>query len=201
MFSGDIGTKGQAIIRDPETTDEADILLIESTYGDRLHKSREDTFLEFKQVILDSFNRKGNIIIPSFATERTQEIIYVLGRLIKKGEIPPIPVYIDSPLAIAATEVFKKNTHLFDDEMRALLSSGDNPLEFPGLRYTRSAEESKKLDESRGSIIIAASGMCTAGRIKFHLANNLTAPSRAWSSSATRRRGRWAGGWWTERSA
>lgn len=173
VFSGDIGTKGQAIIRDPETADEADILLIESTYGDRLHKNREDTFLEFKQVILESFNRRGNIIIPSFAIERTQEIIYVLGRLIKKGEIPPIPIYIDSPLAISATEVFKKNAHLFDDEMRALLSAGDNPLEFPGLHYTRSPEESKRLDESRGSIIIAASGMCTAGRIKFHLANNL----------------------------
>ena len=173
VFSGDVGTKGQAIIRDPETTDEADILLIESTYGDRLHKSREDTFAEFKQVILDSHNRKGNIIIPAFAIERTQEIIYVLGRLFREGAVPPIPVYIDSPLAISATEIFKKNAHLFDDEMRALLSSGDNPLEFPGLHYTRSAEESKRLDETRGSIIIAASGMCTAGRIKFHLANNL----------------------------
>ncbi len=173
VFSGDVGTRDQAIIRDPETTDEADILFIESTYGDRLHKSREDTFSEFKQVILDSYNRKGNIIIPSFAIERTQEIIYTLGRLFKEGELRPIPVYIDSPLAISATEIFKKYAHLFDDEMRELISSGDNPLEFPGLKYTRSAEESKKLDESRGSIIISASGMCTAGRIKFHLANNL----------------------------
>jgi len=173
VFSGDLGTKGQPIIHDPETADEADILLIESTYGDRLHKSREDTFLEFKQIILDSYNRKGNIIIPSFAIERTQEIIYVLGRLIKNDEIPHIPVYIDSPLAISATELFKKNSRLFNDEMRALLAAGDNPLEFPGLRYTRTTEESKSLNETRGSIIIAASGMCTAGRIKFHLANNL----------------------------
>jgi metallo-beta-lactamase family protein len=117
--------------------------LIESTYGDRLHKTAKTPSARFKQVILDSFNRRGNIIIPSFAIERTQEIIYVLGRLIKKGEIPPIPVYIDSPLAIAATEVFKKNAHLLDDEMRALLSARDNPLDLHRLHYTRSPEESK----------------------------------------------------------
>ncbi len=177
VFSGDIGSRDQAIVRDPEKPEEADILLIESTYGDRLHKSKKDTYEEFKNIILDSYNKKGNIVIPSFAVERTQEIIFTLGRLFKSGEIPRIPVYIDSPLAISATEVFRKNPGCFDDETKKILMSGDSPLDFPNLFFTRSTEESKKLNrEARGAIIISASGMCTAGRIKFHLQNNLYKP-------------------------
>jgi metallo-beta-lactamase family protein len=177
VFSGDVGTKDQAIIRDPETVGEADFLFIESTYGDRLHKSRQDTYEEFKRIILESHNKQGNIIIPSFAIERTQEIIFTLKKLFASGEIPPIPVYIDSPLAIGATEVFKKNRHLFDEETQRLMTAGDNPLEFPTLRYTKTADESKRLnEEARGAIILSASGMCTAGRIKYHLVNNLYRP-------------------------
>lgn len=177
VFSGDVGSKDQAIIRDPETVNDADILFIESTYGDRLHKSREDTYAEFKKVILDSYNKQGNIVIPSFAIERTQEIIYTLARLFKAGELPPIPVYIDSPLAISATEIFKKNEHMFDQDAIKIILSGENPLDFPGLHFTRSTEESKRLnDEAKGAIIISASGMCTAGRIKYHLMNNLYRP-------------------------
>lgn len=177
VFSGDVGSNDQAIIRNPERPDEADILLIESTYGDRLHKSKKDTYAEFKQILLDSYNRKGNIIIPSFAIERTQEIIYTLGRLFRAGEIPPIPVYIDSPLAIAATEIFKKHRQYYDEEILALMRSGEDPLGFPTLRYVKTAEESRRLnDEARGAIIISASGMCTAGRIKYHLINNLYRP-------------------------
>jgi len=177
VFSGDIGPKEQAIICDPKIVDEADILLIESTYGDRLHKTKEDTYNEFKKIITDSYNQKGNIIIPAFAIERTQEIIYTLSKLFKAGEIPSIPVYIDSPLAISATEIFKKNKNLFDEEMQKRILSGDNPLEFPNLHYTRTTDESKWLNtEARGAIIIAASGMCTAGRIKHHLKYNLYRP-------------------------
>ncbi len=177
VFSGDIGSSDQAIIRDPDLPDNADVLFIESTYGDRLHKSKKDTYEEFKNIILESHNRKGNIIIPSFAVERTQEIIYTLGKLFAAGDIPRIPVYIDSPLAINATEVFLRNTAYFDDEMKQLLASGVNPLEFPNLTFVRTTEESIALNkDAKGSIIISASGMCTAGRIKFHLANNLYRP-------------------------
>ena len=174
VFSGDIGQKDQAIIRDPEMIDNTDILLIESTYGNRLHKGKEDTYNEFKNIILNSYNQKGNIIIPAFAVERTQEIIYTLAKLFKNNEIPKIPVYIDSPLAISATEIFKHNEECFDEETKSILLSGNSPLDFKNLYFTRTTEESKRLnDEATGSIIISASGMCTAGRIKYHLMNNL----------------------------
>jgi metallo-beta-lactamase family protein len=177
VFSGDIGTKNQAIIRDPEALEDADIVLIESTYGNRLHKNREDTYNEFKKIILETYQRKGNIIIPAFAIERTQEIIYELNKLFKNKEIPPIPVYIDSPLAISATEIFRDNPQCFDDEMLKIINSGENPLDFPSLKFTRSTEESKLLSKEKSSaIIIAASGMCNAGRIQYHLQNNLYRP-------------------------
>jgi len=177
VFSGDIGTKNQAIIKDPEVLEDADIVLIESTYGNRLHKNREDTYNEFKKIILETYQRKGNIIIPAFAIERTQEIIYELNKLFKNKEIPPIPVYIDSPLAISATEIFRDNPQCFDDEMLKIINSGENPLDFPSLKFTRSTEESKLLSKEKSSaIIIAASGMCNAGRIQYHLQNNLYRP-------------------------
>jgi metallo-beta-lactamase family protein len=176
VFSGDIGQKNSAFIKDPEIIEDADILLIESTYGDRLHKKKEDTLAEFKDVILNSYNNKGNIIIPAFAVERTQEIIFELSKLFKEKVIPQIPVYIDSPLAISATEIFRKNQDYFDDEMKKVLLSGDSPFEFPNLYFTKTAEESKQLNEVSGAIIISASGMCTAGRIKYHLLHNLYKP-------------------------
>ncbi|MCP4137843.1 MAG: MBL fold metallo-hydrolase [bacterium] len=173
VFSGDLGPKGQAIIRDPEVISEADILFIESTYGDRLHKNKEDTYQEFKEIIVESLNGSGNIVIPSFAIERTQELIYTLSNLIKDGEIPGLPVYIDSPLAISATEIFRENPQCFDKETRDILLSGESPLDFNSLTFTRKTEESKRLNEVTGSVIISASGMCTAGRIKHHLKNNI----------------------------
>ncbi|MFW5862949.1 MAG: MBL fold metallo-hydrolase RNA specificity domain-containing protein [Spirochaetota bacterium] len=174
VFSGDLGQKDQAIIRDPEIVENADILLIESTYGDREHKNKADTREEFKNILLESYNDNGNIVIPAFAVERTQEIIYVLADLFRSGEVPRVPVYIDSPLAISATEIFRQNRECFDEDTARILLSGDSPLDFPELTFTRTADESKRLNrEARGSIIISASGMCTAGRIKFHLQNNL----------------------------
>lgn len=174
VFSGDLGPNDQAIIRDPEIVDEADYLLIESTYGDRLHKSKPDTYEEFRKVINETYNNKGNIVIPSFAVERTQEIIFTLAHLFKEGSIPKIPVYIDSPLAIEATEIFNKHPDCYNNEMMKIINSGEKPLDFPNLHYVRTSEESKLLnDKAKGSIIISASGMCTAGRIKYHLQNNL----------------------------
>jgi metallo-beta-lactamase family protein len=177
VFSGDLGPRGQAIIRDPEVVDEADYLLIESTYGNRFHKSKEDTYSEFKNIITESSGKKGNIIIPAFAIERTQEIIYTLANMHRNREIPQIPVYIDSPLAISATEIFRENPDCFDAETRSLFLSGKSPLDFENLHFSRTVEESKILQKgTHGAIIIAANGMCTAGRIKFHLRENLYNP-------------------------
>ncbi len=177
VFSGDLGPKGQAIIKEAETVEDADYLFIESTYGDRLHKSKSDTYEEFKTIIHDAFNKKGNMVIPSFAVERTQEIVFTLSKLFREDNIPQIPVFIDSPLAIAATEIFRNNTDCFNDEMNDLYKSGINPLDFPNLHMVQSTAESKELNKkAKGSIIISASGMCTAGRIKFHLQNNLYKP-------------------------
>ncbi|PKL41124.1 MAG: MBL fold hydrolase [Spirochaetae bacterium HGW-Spirochaetae-1] len=177
VFSGDLGQKDQAIIRDPEIVEDADFLLIESTYGDRLHKNKQDTYAEFREIIKNSIDTKGNIVIPSFAIGRTQEIIYTLAKMIHAGEVPALPVYIDSPLAVSATEIFRNNMECFDEETRKILSTGESPLDFETLHFTRSAEESKSLNENAsGSLIISASGMCTAGRIKYHLMNNLYKP-------------------------
>jgi len=176
VFSGDIGTGDQDIIRDPEKLEDADIVLIESTYGNRLHKDRKDTLNEFKGILLDAINKKGNIIIPAFAVERTQEIIFILNKLFKNGDIPAIPVFIDSPLATSATEIFRNNKQCFDEEMTKLIMSGENPLDFKNLNFTRSSNESKLLQNENGVIIISASGMCNAGRIQYHLQNNLYKP-------------------------
>lgn len=178
VFSGDLGTKGQAIIRDPEIIDDANYLLIESTYGDRLHKSKEDTYTEFKNIINQSVHTSGNIIVPAFAIERTQEIIFTLGKMMSAGDIPPFPVYIDSPLAISATEIFRRNPECFDRETLTMLTFGQSPLDFDTLKFVQTTEESKALNKTaKGSMIIAASGMCTAGRIKFHLQENLYNPN------------------------
>ena len=177
VFSGDLGPKGQAIIRDPDIIDEADFLLIESTYGNRLHKSKENTLLELKNIVTESANKNGNIIIPAFAVERTQEIIYTLAKMVKNKEIPPIPVFIDSPLASSATEIFRENSDCFDRETLTMLTFGESPFDFDNLSFVRSTEESKFLTKTaKGSVIISASGMCTAGRVKYHLRENLYNP-------------------------
>lgn len=184
VFSGDLGNKGMPILRDPALIDSADYLVIESTYGSRLHVNKTGCIQKFIDIICDTAAEGGNIIIPSFAVGRTQEIIYSLNKHYEGHEnkihenklcdLYKIPVYVDSPLAISATEVFRNNPDCFDEEARAYIESGDNPLDFPGLEFTRTADESKMLNEIQGSkIIIAASGMCEAGRIKHHLKHNL----------------------------
>ena len=174
IFSGDLGNSDQPILRDPSIIEEGDVLWLESTYGDRLHKSREETVQELLKILQEAIAHQAKVVIPAFAVERTQDIIYTLGQLIRKGSIPPLPIYIDSPLAISATEIFKKNSDCFDQETKDLLSGGENPLEIPGILYTRTTEESKAINEDpRSGIIVSASGMCDAGRIKHHLKHHL----------------------------
>jgi metallo-beta-lactamase family protein len=174
VFSGDLGNSDQPIIRDPSWVQEGDFLWLESTYGNRLHKSREETIQELLMIIQEAIAHQAKVIIPAFAVERTQDMIYMIGQFIRNGSIPPIPVYIDSPLAISATEIFKRNPDCFDQETRDLLSGGENPLDIPGILYTQTMEESKAINEdSRPGIIISASGMCDSGRIKHHLKHHL----------------------------
>lgn len=179
VFSGDLGNKGVPIMRDPAIIDGTDYLVIESTYGDRLHENSENKVDRFVSIINETIARGGNVIIPSFAVGRTQEIIYELNREEEKyrdqrSAFMQTPVYVDSPMAVSATRVFRENEDCFDEEAREYIRNGDNPLDFPNLHFTASVEESKELNMSPESkIIISASGMCDAGRIKHHLKHNL----------------------------
>ena len=175
VFSGDIGNLNQPIIQDPTVIEETDYLVMETTYGNRLHKNIGDKQELLLQIIESTFLRGGNVIIPAFAVERTQDLLYYLARLDFEGRLPDCKIYVDSPLAISANEIFKVSVKYFDDETKAAF---DKIWESPGILQrivmTRSAEESKKLNEVRtNAIIISASGMCDAGRIKHHLKHNL----------------------------
>ncbi len=187
VFSGDIGNNDIPLLSEPTMIDSADFVVMESTYGNRLHIRNDKKAEEFLKIVSETINQGGTVVIPSFAVGRTQEILYELNNLkdVKHDEefekeyrlLMNTPVYVDSPLAISATEVFEENMELFDEETRNLISSGDNPLEFPGLKFTKTPEESKELNESNeSSIIISASGMCEVGRIKHHLKHNLWNP-------------------------
>lgn len=179
VFSGDLGNKGIPILRDPSIIESADYLVIESTYGNRLHKDNENKVERFVDIINETIEGGGNVVIPSFAVGRAQEIIYDLhrerelyGEKLKK--LFSHPVFVDSPLAISATEIFRRNLDCYDEEARAYVENGDNPLDFPGLQFTKTPEESRALnDRDDNIIIISASGMCEAGRIKHHLKHNL----------------------------
>lgn len=179
VFSGDLGNKNMPILRDPDIIESADCLFIESTYGNRVHMNTENKLDRFVEIITSTVEKGGNIVIPSFAVGRTQEILYELFKQREKygdklSQLLDIPVYVDSPLAISATKVFRENLDCYDEEAKAYIENGDNPLDFPGLKFTKTAEESKTLNVGSGSrIIISASGMCDAGRIKHHLKHNL----------------------------
>jgi len=174
-FSGDIGRPGLALIRDPQLPEKADYLIMECTYGDKQHSNPEEAFLELRDVIKRTVARKGKVIIPAFSVGRTQEIVYSLNRMISAGDLPRVPVFVDSPLAINATEIFHRHPDYFDDETHAFMQTGRHPaLTFEGLQYTRSVEESKAINDKKGPlIIIAASGMAEAGRILHHLKHNI----------------------------
>ncbi len=179
VFSGDVGNTGQRIIRDPQKLSETDYLVIESTYGNRLHEGdRKDAVKELSAYIQKAFDRGGNVIIPSFAVGRTQEMLYALREIKEKGLVQgysKFPVYVDSPLASEATSVFIQcNPVCFDEETISLINKGINPIWFEGLNITESLEESKLINsDSTPKVIISASGMCEAGRIRHHLKHNL----------------------------
>ncbi len=179
VFSGDIGNMDQPLIKDPIPTEEADYVLMESTYGDRLHtKERVDYVKELAALLSTTFEKGGNVVIPSFAVGRTQEILYFI-RQIKEDKLvknyPNFPVYVDSPLAVEATGIFQKNiADCFDEEAMALVRKGINPITFPGLNLAITSDESKQINfDDVPKVIISASGMCEAGRIRHHLKHNL----------------------------
>jgi len=174
-FSGDIGRLKLPLLKDPVLPERVDYLMMECTYGDKLHRDPEEAYAEFRQVVLDTFNRGGKVIIPAFAVGRTQEIVYSINRMITEGDLPQIPTYVDSPLAVNTTRVFSQFADLFDEETRQFVLSGKHPaLNFPGLTYTQNVEESKAINEKKGPmIIISASGMAETGRILHHLRNNI----------------------------
>lgn len=188
VFSGDLGNNDIPLLAEPTMIQDADFLVMESTYGNRLHIKNESKAETFINVVTDTIKNGGTVVIPSFAVGRTQEILYELNKIKDSEDDSPeferkyrllmnTPVYVDSPLAISATEVFKENMDLFDKETQELIKRGDNPLEFPGLKFTQTVEESKALNESdESAIIISASGMCEVGRIKHHLKHNIWNP-------------------------
>lgn len=178
-FSGDIGRKKLPLLRDPVLPDYADYLVMECTYGDKPHGDPEAAYDELQQVVSRTLKRNGKVIIPAFAVGRTQEIVYELHQMIVAGEIPPVPVYVDSPLAVNATDVFRLHDECFDKETREFVRAGKHrdALGFSRLTYTRSVEESKALNDRKDPmIIISASGMAEAGRILHHLRNNIGNP-------------------------
>jgi len=181
VFTGDLGNTDMPILKDPVYINRADYLVIESTYGNRLHGEIKDQSAEFIDIILKTFERGGNLIIPSFAVGRTQELLYEINRYIDlpgvKEKLKKIPVYVDSPLAVNATKIFESNPEFYDEEALRYLIKGDNPLDFESLKFVVSSDESKALNEDpRPKIIISASGMCDVGRIKHHLKHNLYRP-------------------------
>lgn len=174
IFSGDIGRTEMPFLRDPVTPPGADVVVLESTYGDRIHAPKEDIPGQLADIINDTHERGGNLVIPSFAVERTQDLFYHLSELLYSKRIPSTMVFLDSPMAVRVTEVFKRHKDLFDKETVALLESGNHPLNFPGLKMSRTRSQSKALNQIKGTVcIIAGSGMCTGGRIKHHLLSNI----------------------------
>jgi metallo-beta-lactamase family protein len=177
VFSGDIGNHNRPIVNDPSTIAEADYVIMESTYGNRLYQQHCDKEIELlHEIIWDTYKKGGNLIIPAFAVERTQDLLYHLILLMEEQRMPPMQVYIDSPLATAATNVFQRHRDCYDQEARELVQRGGCPVIHPSLKFTLSAEESKSLNQISGAIIISASGMCEAGRIRHHLKYNLWRP-------------------------
>ncbi|MCD8324850.1 MAG: MBL fold metallo-hydrolase [Clostridiales bacterium] len=178
IFSGDLGNGNRALIRDPEIPDSADYLIIESTYGDRLHSVPPDYAAELAKVLAATFSRGGNVVIPAFSVGRTQEMLYYMRQIKQNGMLPAFPdfeVYMDSPLSVEATNVFNENvSECFRAEDLEMIRQGVNPIQFPGLRKSVTSEDSKAINfDKKPKVIISASGMCEAGRIRHHLKHNL----------------------------
>ncbi len=177
LFSGDLGRWNKPILRDPETLDRADYVIMESTYGDSLHDKPENMADQLAEVINSTWKAGGNIVVPSFALERAQEVLYYLNKLIINDRIPQLMVFLDSPMAIEVTKIFTRHPELFDKEMKGLTGQDQSPFDFPGLQATPKVYQSKAINNIKGSImVIAGSGMCTGGRIKHHLIRNISRP-------------------------
>jgi metallo-beta-lactamase family protein len=177
IFSGDVGRWDRPILEDPSVFRKTDYVVVESTYGDRQHEGSKDIGDSLAEIINTTYEAGGNIVVPSFALQRAQEILYYLNKLLMEDRIPDLKVYLDSPMAIKITEVFKRYDELFDRDMKALLRQHQSPFDFPGLTMVETVEESKALNTlTEPAMIIAGSGMCTGGRIKHHLINNISRP-------------------------
>jgi metallo-beta-lactamase family protein len=178
IFSGDIGRYNIPLLKDPVLPEQADYLIMESTYGDKKHDNPEIAFLEFRDVVKKTINRGGKVIVPAFAVGRTQELVYNLNQMMANGDVKRVPVYVDSPLAVNATDVFKRHPECFDEETRKFVQESRHPaLDFNMLTYIRSVDESKALNERTDPmVIISASGMAENGRILHHIKNNIENP-------------------------
>ena len=177
LFSGDVGRWNLPIMKDPTQFEQADYVLIESTYGDRTHGEVASIPGELERIVNETHKAGGNLIIPSFSLERTQELLYHLSNLLREDRIPHLVAFVDSPMAIKITEVFKRHSELFDEEALQELHDGIHPCDFPGLTMSQSVDQSKSINNIKGTaIIIAGSGMCTGGRVKHHLKNNIDRP-------------------------
>ena len=177
LFTGDLGRIGKPILKDPAVFDEADYVFVESTYGDRIHTSVEDTKEQLCEAVNKTHAEGGNIIVPSFSIERAQEVMYYMNELLMEDRIPHVMTFLDSPMAVKVTEVFKKHPELYDTEMAKLMTQNESPFSFHGLKLVQSTRESKAINHIKGTImVIAGSGMCTGGRVKHHLVNNIARP-------------------------
>ena len=175
VFSGDVGARNKPIIRDRTIFEEADYILVESTYGDRLRSDKGNIAEKLAEVINSTQRAGGNIVVPSFALERTQELLYYMNELLRANKIPHILVFVDSPMANRITEVFLHHPELYDEEMRELIRQKKSPFQFPGLNMTQTVDESKAITHVIGTVmIIAGSGMCNGGRVKHHLVTNIS---------------------------
>ncbi len=178
LFSGDLGYSGRVILRDPSIPPHAQIVVMEATYGDRLHKPLQPSIEELYEAIEETFRRGGNVVIPTFALERAQEILYFLHEGVAKGRLPTsMQVFLDSPMAISATEIFRRHSECYDAEMLKLLRDNEDPFLVPGLHLTRETAQSTAVNKiTSGAVILTGSGMCTGGRVRHHLKHNLWRP-------------------------
>ena len=174
VFSGDIGQPDKPIIRDPRPFESADSVVMESTYGDRDHLDGQPVSEELHRIVSETIGRGGNVVIPTFAIERAQELVYHLGELCAGGQIPRIPIYLDSPMAVSVTEVFRRHHGLYNQDFAERIDRGEDPFDYPNFHMVRKVEQSKAINRANPpAIIMAGSGMCTGGRIKHHLRHNL----------------------------
>ncbi|MEZ4583635.1 MAG: MBL fold metallo-hydrolase [Caldilineaceae bacterium] len=202
LFSGDIGPAGMPGLRDAETAPFADLIFLESTYGDRDHRSLSATLDEGEAIVREAAARRSKILVPAFTIGRSQQILYHMAGLFRQGLVDPFPVYLDSPMAIRATRIYAQHPELFDQEATALLRNGRLQQDLETVRVAKSVEQSKLINEADGPcMVVASSGMCTGGRILHHLRHNSTGPTLPCSSSATRPRAPWAANWWTAPTA